>query len=406
MTSSVDLSLVGKTEALAKMMSTVEALAPVARVLHLFGLSPVQCSTIKFTPLQRVIKYYFLLLIAIRFSLYCYMYRKYELLETTKLSLFIDKFTLNAIHVLEMSILIEAFVKARQEKKFMEYCLEIDRILMHHFKIDLKSNDLRKSKIQLLIIWICIIVLFCGFNLLIFFDAPYFPHLIKWSISFCTTSLNYFQIIVWVDLIRYRLRIVNRLTSELKYSERCMPYVDRIDDTNECSNAIDDADILDQLGRLSDLYNRLWIQTNLLNERFKFTIVLNIGYSFTCLVAQLYFTCLDVKLSLSNGFLEIDIVSCIMHTFQLSMLCKASQSMANEALRIARTVHRIKFFTSSVKLSSFVCKYVVHFRTNCVNSWMFVRYFRSDNFHFNCFTKRCDSTPLSFLMSITLLSSR
>lgn len=113
-------------------MNAIKALRPVTCVFQLFGLSVIRCSTFKCIPLRRVVRYYFLLLIAIRFSLFCYIAGNYQI-PGSKLSSYVDKFTLFGVHFLEISILIETFFKAHQEEKFMENCLEIDRILMHWF---------------------------------------------------------------------------------------------------------------------------------------------------------------------------------------------------------------------------------------------------------------------------------
>lgn len=360
-------------------MNTTEALHPMTIVLQLLGLSVAQFSTFRNFSLHFLIKCYSLLLITIRFALFCYVLIKYELpAEKEKITLIIYASVMVCAYLRETSILMEAFVKGHQENTFMDKFVEIDDILMRHFDVDSKPKELRTSAIKRLIIWTFIIVIESVYHLYLNHNTPYFPHETICTSSLFTASFAYFQICAWADLIRYRLRVVNQIINKLKcehnqrmsnekssktaqlshlssLSQRYTACNNQIENANESNSAVDDTRMFDQLCTLCDLYNRLWMQANRLNERFKFSMVLNIGNDFAYVVAQLYYivTCFR-KLDICD-FLGADIATCLVNAFHLSMLSRAGQNVADEALRVAYAIHRNKLIKGSVQLNSFVC---------------------------------------------------
>lgn len=353
-------------------MSVIEAIEPVTHVFQLFGLSVVQFSTFKNSPIRCVINHYPLLLIAIRFSLFCYVSIKYQL--TTDDDNFISAINVIIIisaHLLEIVILIETFVKACAEQMFMENFQKIDDILFQNFGVDLKFNKSRKSVVKRLVIWICIVGIESSYHLLMHSNAHYFPHELICTLSFFTASLMYFQIITWTDLIGYRLRIVIRLINELKFTHNeenirkkllhegdasywQMIRNNRIGNTSETNDIVDDTHIFDQLCLLCDLYNRLWTQTNLLNERFKFSMVLSIGTDFAYLILQLYFIFMCFRKFEACDFFPTDFSLCVINILRLSMLSRAGQIVTDDAIQIAFAIHRNKITKSNTKISLFV----------------------------------------------------
>lgn len=357
-------------------MNTIEALQPFIRVFQLLGMSVTRFSTLKYIPIHRVIKYYSILLILIRSSTVWSIVLNYKVSVNSKFNNYIDKIILGCGHFLEISILIEAVVKARQEEMFLKNFLDIDSILMRDFSVDLKLNKLKKSVIKRMIIWMFIVGIACSWIIFTHYNTQYIPHALIWILSMFTSSFTYFQIITWADLIRYRLHIVNRLINELKCehnekienqlkmdqipqishesnaSDRQTICIDQIENANQCSNAIDDTQTFDQLSILCDVFNRLWVQTSILNERFKFSMVLNVGNDFAYLVVLLYYIigCLRNMCD----FLGIDIATSFVYIFHFSMLSIAGQNIADETRQIAYAIHRHKSIRSSTKLSSFV----------------------------------------------------
>lgn len=353
-------------------MNTLEALQPVTCIFQLFGVSVTQFCRIKYIPLDRVIKYYIIFYITIRFSVFCYISSKYNLLPTEdKTNSVIELLAIVTIHLFEIIILMEAFFKAHQEKIFLENFLEIDDILIQNFGIDLKISRLRKSAMIRLIIWMIIIGIDVGNRLIKRYNSEYFGQELIWTLAFSTASLTYLQIITWADLIRYRLRILTRLIYALECgrneknkreklnkpndSDWEMVRSNRIGNANESNNVVDDTHILNQLNVICDLYNRLWMQAKRLNERFTFSMVLSIGNDYGYLVIESFFIFICLRKIETCDLLRADFSLWIVNVFHLSMLSMVGQKMASEALRVAYAIHRNKFIRSSAKLSSFVC---------------------------------------------------
>lgn len=277
-------------------MNAIEALRPVSCVFQLLGLSVVPFGKkikikIKNIPIGRIIK-----LLPITLRLICFLISIkngfYHGADPHKIISAIEVTQIYSVYVLEMIILVEALVKAHQERQFMDNLLEIDRILMHHFNFDLKMNELKRSIINRFVIWITIIGFISARILLFHYNMQEFLYCFKYIISILTTSLIYYQIVTWTDLIRYRLHILNRLISNLNADQSDQIDTPSIGSAQAHSNfdTAYDAHTLDQFGIIYDLYNRFWIQTNLMNNRFKYSMVLHIGTDFVFLVSNIYFT--------------------------------------------------------------------------------------------------------------------
>lgn len=351
-------------------MNALEALRPVTCFFQFLGMTVTTCRENKNIPLEFIIKCYSLLVIAIRFSLFFFVSINGTLFKSIKkgdpINLAINIALICSTYLLEMSILIEAFIKARQEEKFMKNLLEIDRILMHHFDIDLKMSELKRSAIKQLLIWISIIGLFSGFLLIKHYNTAFFIYSLNSIPSYFSASLLYFQIISWSDLIRYRLYIVNRLIRhQHKTIEKSNKIVQKSSDTplqmanrdsienSDCGIDCDE-EKLKSFYKFSDLYNRLWIQTNLINERFKFSVVLTIGNDFILLVSQIFFVVICIKKFLFDRFFKVHILVIIIKSFHLIMLCRAGQNVTDEAFQIAYGIHRYKHDRHNTRLCSFV----------------------------------------------------
>lgn len=302
-------------------------------------------------------KCYSFLLIALRITIFVYELLTHQLFirETVLvngLSTIFNNALLCGTRLLEITILIEALFKIRQEKKLMQNFVEIDNTLKRHFNIDLKPNELRRSTIKRLIIWTCIFVAIVGGNLyLAYAEAYLFYYYLIYILPFATESLTHFQIITWADLVRYRLHTINRFINNLNKEYRCKV-------VHKKSNAVHsnyEAHIFDRFGMICDLYDRLWIQTNLINERFKYSMVLNIGNDFVFLVSNIYFT-FDILRNHPGCFAPIAIffVSTILNIFHLIMLSRACHNTSDEAVRIAHAIHRNGLAIHNKKFNLFV----------------------------------------------------
>lgn len=352
-------------------MNTAAALRPVTRAFQLFGLSVTATFKFKNIPSHRITKCYSLLLIALRISVFIYSIASNQFFIRAKglvrgLTSIIDITLMCGIRLLEIIILIEAFVKIRQEKQFMQNFLEIDKIFVHNFNIDLKPNELKRSTIKRLIIWVCVFGTIVGLNL--FLARIHTSHLLYYSIyaiSFSTASFTYFQIITWADLIRYRLHIINRVINDLNNEQNnnksngmhsdSKAINNGVNNDNSVANTTHESHVFKQFGIICDLYDRLWIQTNLINERFKCSMILNIGNDFVLLVSNIYFffDCLRYQ-PCSFSMTIIFFMSTILNIFHVAMLSRTCHHTSDEATLIAHGIHKNSLVINNKKFSSFV----------------------------------------------------
>lgn len=406
-------------------MNTTEALRPVTRIFQLFGLSVTAPCKFKNISSSRIIKCYSFLLIALRIGVFVHSIAMNRFVIRSEgtirgLTTTIDVALMSGIRLLEIIILVEAFVKIRQEKQFMQNFLEIDNIIMHHFNIDLKSHELKLSTIKRLIIWVCTFGTIVSVNLfLAYTHSSLFFYYAIYAISFTTASFTYFQIIIWADLIRYRLHIVNRVINDLNNEQNKIMHqksdeiilnksngvhsnrkTNGLNNNNVNNNNVDtiyEANVFNQFGIICDLYDRLWVQTNLINERFKCAMVLNIGNDFVLLVSNIYyfFDCLRYHpCPMATTF--IFFLSTILNIFHVAMLSRTCHHTSDEAILIAHGIHKNSMVINNKKFSSFVSNRLYHHRISIEFSLMYSTHFRFKISHCNCFTKNYVSTHLDF----------
>lgn len=356
-------------------MDAIEALQPVTNVLKIFGLSIVPSFQRKKFSFAWHIKCYSLLLTTFRtciFVLALLTQMFYVRCRFRDMYATIDIILLCGVRLIEITNATEAFLKVRHEKQLIRNFIEIDNILMNRFNIQLKSNELRLSAIKRLIVWFCAIGFTLGGDLVLSQNKSYmFFFYLTYIPPFVTASLSYFQIIIWADLIRYRLHVVNRLLHDLNHSNhneiigsifklngisQSLCISDLFGSLNGHFDSAYDARIFDHISIICNLYRRLWIQTNLVNERFKCSMVLNIGNDFVSLVSNLYFTimCLKDHQSCTLTVAAVYFMNSIIHIFHVTMLSKTCHHATNEASNIAYGIHDNKHVSKNKRLSSFV----------------------------------------------------
>lgn len=396
-------------------MNAIEALQPVTHIFQIFGLSVATSFQRSTLPFDWIIKCYSLLLNTLRIAIFAATIITQTFFvrdRTHAMYAIIDIILVCGVRLLEIVNSVEAFFKVHHEKQLMKNFMEIDNILMHRFNVDLKSNELRPSATKRLFIWLFTVAFLLGGNLLLsknqsdlfFFYLTYIP-------PFVTASLTYLQIIIWADLIRYRLHVVNRLINHLndRHNEIVrticnLKSISRPGKMGEFFESSNDARIFNRIRIICDLHRRLWIQTNLVNERFKCSMVLNIGNEFVSLVANLYFTFISLKGHLPYSFIKTAVyfMNSVMHVFHISMLSRTCHHAFNEASNIAYGIHNNKYASKNLRLSSFVSgtKNDDHFQNfHIINSYGALR-FRSNISRCNCFIRKCVSVLLD---SLTLI---
>lgn len=361
-------------------MNTTEVIWPITCAFHLFGLSvPSSCKLTNY-----LIKFYFLAHIGLRCAIFSYTLWTNQLFLRSNESIImmsIDTFSICSVRLLEIVILIEAFSKVHQEKQLMDNLLEIDEIIVYQLNTDLKYSQLRFAAIKRFTIWLCTYILVSGGCVVFAYYTPNFIYFLIYMPPYLTASLAYFQIIIWIDLIRYRLHVLNRLLRELNANHSSALEMKRkrsdavsihskgtpsprlpppmqfatIIDVFGCSNGYTNtaAYKCEQFSIFCDVYRRLWAQTRQINERFKCTTVLNIGNDFIAFVLNLYFVFVCIlQLKTHAHILVSDFLRLPLSIFHIWMLSRTCDKTVQESLKIGYELHSIKNVADNSKLSS------------------------------------------------------
>lgn len=364
-------------------MDPIKAVWPVTSALHFLGLSVPSSGKLN----NYLVKLYFLLLIALRCGVFLYTLWTNQLFLRDNESVVmatIDIFSICSVRLLEIVILIEAFSKVHQEQQLMDNFVEIDDIFLYQLNTDMKYSQLRRTAIKRFSTWTGTYLLISGCAVLSAIRTPNFMYFLTWMPPYLTASLTYFQIILWIDLIRYRLHVLNRLLSELnaKHSSAIemkrkssdalsthskgtpspkpppssLQFATIIDvfgnNNNGCTNTADYK--CEQFSVFCDLYRRLWAQTQRVNERFTFATVLNIGNDFVAFVLNLYFVFVCIlELETHATILMSDFLRLPLSIFHIWMLSRTCDRAIQESLKIGHELHS-KNVTDNSKLSSSV----------------------------------------------------
>lgn len=348
-------------------MNTIQAILPLIRVFQCFCLSPVSVFENFQFSVSFIFKIYSILQITIRLSIFVHgvitnklFIRKNEY----QIVAVIDTVLICGVRLLEIIILTEAFLKRYMDIKFMENIQQIDDILKNRLHIAINCRNLYRNSLIAITIWIGTFV-FIAATIAYLSYGTYFYFCLIYLPPFFVSSLTYFQIIIWINLIQNRFKMLRCFLNDLKYTNdtetdymMIRPFQTLLanDFYNRKMNLNSDANIFSGFVIARDLYNRLWDQTNLVNERFQWSMVINIGNDFVSLLSNFYWMLICMlNYSICR---DISIVGCffwslinILHIFTLCRMCNRT---VNEAAGIAYAIHSIKCVINSTRLSSFV----------------------------------------------------
>lgn len=123
-------------------------------------------------------------------------------------------------------------------------------------------------------------------------------------------------------------------------------------------NAIHDTYSFDRLIIARNLYHRLWNESNLINERFRYSMICNIGNDFVSILSNFYW--IFMSLLRNNLLRNVSVFGCIswsfISIFHILTLFKTCHNTAEQASKIVHVIRRLKHATNQSKLSSFVRK--------------------------------------------------
>lgn len=362
----------------------VKCVKPLFHLLQLFALSPFSFKTEKCRPeTDWRFVCYSLAGITVRIAILVCVFCSGHFLtreNQTQITSIIDTVLICFVRLLEIVIMVESLIKRSKQIQYLHYCGFVDEAITEKLLIDMHYHRLRQGTIRSAAIWF--VAFFAAQGIIIWMSMVETIHYVLfcslYAQSFFASSLNYFQMIFYVKLLRFRIHVVNRTLEDLSNDHRMcvMPRkynfkvtrvahrVDLIDDSQvKTVNATKSADenyILEKLVTLRTLYQQLWEQSIRINRQFQWSLPLNIGNDFFSLLSNCYWVFLFLLKSEKSTEITMSTIRCltwailnIVHIFMLSKQCHKT-SVA--AAQVPISLHKIRNFTTSsnMKFNAFI----------------------------------------------------
>lgn len=361
-------------------MFVVKCVKPLFHLFQLFALSPFSLKSEKCRPeADWLFVWYSLVGIIVRIAMLVGVICIEHFLtreNQTQITSIIDTVLICFVRLLEIVIIVESLLKRFKQIQFLHYCGFVDETITEKLLIDVHYHRLRQSTIRSAAIWF--VAFFAAQGIIIWMStvetSNYVVFCSLYAQSFFASSLNYFQMIFYVKLLRFRIHVVNRTLEDLcndqrmcvmtrKYNfkvARVAHRVDAIDDRQlETVNA-DENYILGKLVILRALYQQLWEQSIRINRLFQWSLPLNIGNDFFSLLSNCYWVFLFLLKSEKSTEITMSTIRCltwaILNIVHIFMLSKQCHQTSDAAAQIPISLHKIRNFTTSsnTKFNAFI----------------------------------------------------
>lgn len=297
------------------------ALKPLFRILQITCLAPFNLTkTNKFYKSYFMMFYSIVLILMSLSVLTSVTFKRYSILET---DVFISGNIMSVVHLIGIWIshlitLIESLIKRRQQIEFLEKLREIDYIFEKRIGYNFKYKSLQRSIIFHMIGWGSLYTLLESYLFILLLDVDYkFGRFLRnWAIhmipfSFC--CLRYFQVITYVLFLKLRFRFLNKSLVETKHE-------------------------IENLTLLKSVYSKLWNLSNLINQSFGLSILINIATNFISITINFYFVFLSLKMNHNpKDILEalwsygdiLWLIPYLLNVFMLAKVCHATADIVS-----------------------------------------------------------------------------
>lgn len=290
-------------------MNTIWSLKPGLVVFRLFGYLPFRITTDNRLELGDICRYYssFLILLFATLSVYSFFFEQLE----DNLASTVNYIILVLSNFATLFSLLEAVWKQTAQKEMLENFQHIDHILQtrfsHTIQVHLRrhfTNTISAYLLTLLLILVVDIVILVRSN-----ATGDYANLAYYYVGYTFTSLRYLQIIYFTWMIRKRLHLLNGTLMKMGQQKsanvhhvktvsfkstietvrfldmsvggkKIVPFEQRFLDWSQSE--------LTELDVLRDVYNKLWVNSQLFNKAFGLSLLVNLGYDFLSLTTDLY----------------------------------------------------------------------------------------------------------------------
>lgn len=298
-------------------MLLIKALKPLIHTLQLVGFT-----TFEITRENSFYMYNITVIVSLLVTLSVIVYRliNTELLKMTHFNSAVSNVNLiqlNLFRFAHLLIVIESLLKQKRQKLFFDQLRHVDQMLLQKYQIEIDYRSLRRHT-TIRLIGFALVYLFCltsiiGYRILVQQHSLTIWQFIGFGynlIPFMLTSLRYFQIIVFMGLLRTRFGHLNSILEHIDFNGLL---VTGIKPKPEIRNAIllvaeygqkghrqMRRTALDQLVIVRELYDRLWDLTQLINDCFGWSLLINTANDFISVTSNCYLIFLLTKFGLSE----------------------------------------------------------------------------------------------------------
>lgn len=299
-------------------MLLIKALMPLIHTLQLVGFT-----TFEITRKNSFYAYNISVILSLLFILSVIVYRliNTELLQMTHFNSAVNNVNLiqlNLFRFAHLLIVIESLLKQKRQKLFFDQLRHVDRMLLQKYTIEIDYRSLRRyTTIQLIsfgLVYVFCLTSIIGYRILVQRHSFTIWQFIGWfynMVPFMLTSLRYFQIIVWMGLLRTRFGHLNSILEHIDFNGWLVTGIKpKPEIRNEIllvteygrkdRRSVRRRTALDQLVIVRELYDRLWDLTQLINDCFGWSLLINTANDFVSVTSNCYLIFLLTKFGLSD----------------------------------------------------------------------------------------------------------
>uniref|UniRef100_A0A1I8MVH4 Gustatory receptor n=1 Tax=Musca domestica TaxID=7370 RepID=A0A1I8MVH4_MUSDO len=258
----------------------------------------------------------------------------------------VDFIQLVGIRVAHIVSIAEALIRREEQKKFYQQLIEIDKIFEKSLNIDLNNGKFHSSTAKSGLLILCVYIISEVFILiahLISYENENFQiYWIFYLVPLLICGLRYFQTFTSIRLIQKRLNELIKLLNEINLHKPLLEL--SLHKRQEMENTD-----MKKLLIVRDLYNRLFLLTEIFNRYFGVSMLINLGNDFISITSNCYWIFINFKTfaSTTKNFLQIAgstvwFIPHVLNVLVLAILCDKTMGCTTN---MALGLHRIHIDT-------------------------------------------------------------
>lgn len=321
--------------------SLISALLPVLRFFQLFCIAPFYLMSRPERLHRDRILYNVYTILMLIFWLCYHVYAMHQravaslaMLTTDAVVYTVDFAQLFTYRVTHVAIIVESLVKQNQQKCLLEKFFEIDTIFGSKFNMKAKNLRLMRRRLILHVsAWMTVLSCCVFFIFETFLRSISVLKVVTFTLTLLTfllSEIRYFQIIVFISLLTTRLGILNRVLKSLRRN-----YKNGMK-ASGFSRKHHPLHMIERLSLIRDTYTELWEASNLINECFGWSFLLNTAYDFINITSNAY----RMFRELTDDQVHFkDVITLLVWTFPHVFCIIAFTLMCQNAVNVVRYEH-------------------------------------------------------------------